>query len=115
MGKFHGESLVGRRFGKLTVIERDGTNKHRQALWKCACSCGNEIVLSTSALKSGNTKSCGCLMSMAKPRLWRGDYTITHNGKTRTVSEWSEEVGISYFTLYRRLSRGWDVERALRK
>jgi len=113
MGKFHGEDLVGRRFGKLTVMEREGTDKNRRALWKCACSCGNETILSTSSLKSGNTRSCGCLMK--QPRLWKGDYTITHNGKTQTVSEWAEEMGINYFTLYRRLQRGWDVERALTK
>lgn len=113
MGKFHGADLTGQRFGKLTVMERNGINEHRQALWKCACSCGNEITVSTSSLKNGNAKSCGCLGK--KPRLWKGDYTITYNGRTQTVSEWAEEVGISYFTLYRRLSRGWDVERALTK
>ncbi len=115
MGKFHGEDLTGKRFGKLTVTNREGTNTHRQALWKCACSCGNETIVSTSTLKSGNTKSCGCLMKAEKHRLWKGDFTITHNGRTQTVSEWAEEVGISYFTLYRRLQRGWDVERALTK
>lgn len=115
IGRYHGEDLVGRRFGRLTVMERAGTNKHRQALWKCACSCGNETILSTSTLKSGGTKSCGCLVHVVKPRLWKGDRTITYNGKTQTISEWAEEIGISYFTLYRRLSRGWDVERALTK
>lgn len=115
MGKFHGADLTGKRFGKLTVIERDGIDKHRRALWKCACSCGNEIIASTSDLKCGNRKSCGCLVPIRKPRVWKGDYTITYNGRTQTVSEWAEEVGINYFTLYRRLSRGWDVERALTK
>lgn len=113
MGKFHGEDLVGKRFGKLTVMERAGTNKHRQAMWKCACSCGGEKIVSTSSLKSCSVKSCGCLLKKYHPRLWKGDYTITHDGKTQTVSEWAEEVGLNYFTLYRRLSRGWDIERAL--
>lgn len=115
MGQYRGTDLTGKRFGKLTVMERNGINKHRQALWKCACSCGNETVLSTSTLKSGNTKSCGCLIHQSHPRLWKGDYTITYNGKTQTVSEWAEEMGINYFTLYRRLQRGWDIERALTK
>ena len=115
MGRFHGDDLVGRRFGRLTVIERNGVNEHRRALWKCACSCGNEITVSTSSLKSGNTKSCGCLKREAKPPVWKGDYTITYNGKTQTISEWAEEVGMNYFTLYRRLSRGWDIKRALNK
>ena len=44
---------------------------------------------------------------------YRGDYKITYDGKTKTVSEWAEEFGLNYFTLYRRLKRGWDVERAL--
>lgn len=113
MGQYRDADLTGKRFGKLTVMERDGINKHRQALWKCACSCGNEITVSTSSLKSGNTKSCGCLG--VPKRLWKGDYTITYNGRTKTVSEWAEEMGINYFTLYRRLERGWDVERALTK
>lgn len=113
MGRYRGEDLVGKQFGKLTVIARHGTNEHRQALWRCACSCGGETVLPTSALKSGGTKSCGCLAHQAKSRSWRGDYTVTYNGKTQTVSEWAEEVGINYFTLYRRLERGWDIEKAL--
>jgi hypothetical protein len=113
MGKYHGEDLVGRRFGKLTVMKRAGTDAYRRALWECDCSCGNSVIVSTSDLKSGNVKSCGCLRMNYRPRLWRGDYTVTYNGKTQTVSEWAEEFGLNYFTLYRRLQRGWDVERAL--
>lgn len=30
-------------------------------MWKCICNCGNEAVVSTRCLKSGGTKSCGCL------------------------------------------------------
>ena len=29
--------------------------------WKCRCSCGNEVTVSTGNLKSGNTSSCGCI------------------------------------------------------
>ena len=29
--------------------------------WLCGCSCGNETIVSTKSLKSGNTQSCGCL------------------------------------------------------
>ncbi len=55
--------LTGQVFGRLTVIERlakqaDGS---RSPLWLCRCSCGTERQLSTRSLKSGNTKSCGCL------------------------------------------------------
>lgn len=29
--------------------------------WRCQCECGNEVLVQTYNLKSGNTKSCGCL------------------------------------------------------
>ena len=54
------EDLTGKQFGRLTVIKRNGSNKHKQALWLCKCECGNEISVPTASLNSGNTKSCGC-------------------------------------------------------
>lgn len=58
MGKF--EDLTGRKFGRLTVISRIGTNNLGKATWLCKCDCGKETVVTTGELKSGNTKSCGC-------------------------------------------------------
>ena len=53
--------LTGRRFDRLEAIEpteeRDGTS----VVWRCVCDCGNECLVSTRNLMSGNTKSCGCL------------------------------------------------------
>lgn len=55
-------------FGRLTVIKlhhsakrRDGSAGERIML--CKCECGNEVQVRTSNLKSGTTKSCGCLQS----------------------------------------------------
>ena len=52
--------MVGRRFGRLVVIERVGSDKNSKALWLCRCDCGNEVLVNTCNLNSGNTKSCGC-------------------------------------------------------
>lgn len=68
MGKFI--DLSGRQFGRLFVVEREGASKSGQALWKCRCVCGNEVCVEGYSLRSGNTKSCGCL--------WRE--TITRHG-----------------------------------
>jgi len=48
-------------FGRLTVINREPSNKHGHAMWLCRCVCGGVAVASTNDLRRGNTKSCGCL------------------------------------------------------
>lgn len=57
------EDLTGKTFGKLKVLKRVGTDKHDCSLWLCECSCPehNRITVNTHSLKSGNTRSCGCL------------------------------------------------------
>lgn len=55
-------NLINQKFGKLTVIEYDGLNKHNVCLWKCKCECGNIKVIISQSLRNGNTKSCGCLL-----------------------------------------------------
>ena len=58
------EDLTGQKFNRLTVIKRgeDLICKSRNVIrWLCRCECGNETLVNTSSLKSGKTKSCGCL------------------------------------------------------
>lgn len=55
--------LTGQQFGKLLVIERDFSKPKGVAYWKCQCECGNIISVSGSHLRTGHTKSCGCLVS----------------------------------------------------
>lgn len=56
------EDLKGQRFGLLTVKKREGTlEKDRRATWRCKCDCGKTVIVRAVDLKSGNTKSCGCL------------------------------------------------------
>lgn len=53
--------LSDMRFGHLVALEPCGyNNSHKKRLWKCRCDCGNESVVTTSDLTSGNTMSCGC-------------------------------------------------------
>lgn len=51
--------LTGKRYGKLTVLERVQTSKKTK--WKCKCDCGNEVVVASDNLRSGHSRSCGCL------------------------------------------------------
>lgn len=43
----------------------------------------------------------------------RTNVLMEFNGKTQTATEWSEELGISYWTLLNRLRRGWSHAKAL--
>ena len=53
--------MLGRKFGRLTVIERHGVpaaGTHPK--WLCSCECGERCVRSAMALRFGNNPSCGC-------------------------------------------------------
>jgi hypothetical protein len=51
----------GAVFVYLTVIGFHGRDKDGRQLWMCECRCGKNIPIHAGRLKSGNTKSCGCL------------------------------------------------------
>lgn len=53
------EDLAGRRFGKLTVLER-AENKYRRVAWICLCDCGKTCTVTAHDLKNGHVKACGC-------------------------------------------------------
>lgn len=52
--------MIGRRFGRLKVLslarERNG-NRY----WLCLCDCGKQKEVFAGSLRSGRSKSCGCL------------------------------------------------------
>lgn len=53
--------MRGKKFGKLTVIEKEPYKKGKATIWKCICDCGNEVSVRGYCLRSGKTKSCGCI------------------------------------------------------
>lgn len=69
--------LTGQKFGNLTVLKFAYMKKHK-SYWRCLCDCGIEKVVRADKLKSGNTKSCGCIRHISnesrgwgKTRLYR--------------------------------------------
>jgi hypothetical protein len=52
--------LVGRQFGRLTVVSFARMTRNR-SLWNCRCSCGKDKVVRGKELLNGSIKSCGCL------------------------------------------------------
>ena len=62
------ENLVGKTFGRLKVLEYYDTIGEK-AHWRCLCRCGEETIVATDHLKSGHTKSCGCLTSAGEEKI----------------------------------------------
>jgi len=52
---------AGQRYGHLVAIERIGSDRHGKAQWRCKCDCGGEHFTGANELRTGNTKSCGCV------------------------------------------------------
>lgn len=53
--------LVGKKFGRLRVLTRNGSNISGNAVWLCVCDCGQKTNVPSNNLKSCHTTSCGCL------------------------------------------------------
>ena len=54
------QDLTGQRFERLTVLSLAPFNGKRTR-WNVRCDCGTEKAVAADRLKSGSTKSCGCL------------------------------------------------------
>ncbi len=54
-------NLIGRKIGRLRVIERAANDGKGRARWTCKCDCGSKTVIQGSSLATGKTQSCGCL------------------------------------------------------
>ena len=77
--------LTGQRFGRLTVESIHGC-RNQQILWDCICDCGGRAVVTTGHLRSGHTRSCGCIQRERAREL-----RLTHGKRGEPVyAVWSE-------------------------
>lgn len=105
--------LTGQRFGRLTVVRRgEDYMPHTpkvQVRWVCICDCGKECLVRTSALRRGETLSCGCYHSDVvsqkkkrsnKIRIDGSDvYVLLHNSDKEMVTDletWERSGGEAY-------------------
>ncbi len=86
MGRFI--DLTGQRFERLVVLRFVDKNQFRHSLWLCECDCGIEKIVLGYDLKSGHTKSCGCLQK-EKASIVNTKHGHTKNGKlSKTWITW---------------------------
>jgi len=60
-GKEQIPCLEGKKLGRLFVVKQTSKRLLGNVLWKCQCDCGNVALVTSGRLKSGNSRSCGCL------------------------------------------------------
>ena len=88
--------LTGRRFDMLEVISYAGRDNRNKPLWTCKCDCGNTTVVNSSALVTGNTKSCGCLRLLGNNTIHRMSYTRLYSIYNSMIRRCYEEGTTGY-------------------
>lgn len=107
----HG-NLLGKRFGRLLVVEKMNYRDHRSTVWKCVCDCGNVVISPARSLiaKTHATRSCGCLKQPDLTGRRFGKLQVVENTKRR-VSDgilWKCicDCGMTVFTTPHSLNSG---------
>lgn len=106
---------IGSRFGKLCVLDAAGKTKWNERTWLCRCDCGLESIVQGKRLRSGGTRSCGCLVkrngvthdgrNTRLYRIWRGmiqrceriknrDYARYGGAGIRVCTAWRESFSV---------------------
>lgn len=76
------QDLTGQTFNQLTALSYVSMSAHNGSCWLWQCTCGKHKIIFGSSVKTGNTKSCGCLQAKIV-----GNMRRTHGlaGKNRTL------------------------------
>lgn len=78
-------NIIGNIYTRLTVRVEDGLdNTGKNKMYICECSCGNVKRICGAALRSGLTRSCGCLQDEVRIKT----QTTHGQSKTRTYKIW---------------------------
>src|ERR1035437_811689 len=80
--------LVGQKFNRLTIIEQVRLENQQQRHWLCRCDCGTEKVVGSKELKTGNTKSCGCLNTEVRISSMKKQFTTHGGSKIKLYNLW---------------------------
>lgn len=108
----------GSKFGRLTVLSRDSSIKGR-GYWQCQCDCGEKKTILSDSLRSGKTRSCGCLakeqllINNTKRKSFATNKTIwiEYGGEKLSAAQFFAKYqngSVRRAAFYNRLKRGMD-------
>ena len=116
------QDLTGQRFERL-VVECIAQVDSAKTMWQRRCDCGHTVIVAQTHLKRGLTKSCGCYKKDVHTGTnhhidGNGTHaastrTLTWNGMTKTIKEWSEHYNINFKTICYRIRVEWPINRVL--
>jgi hypothetical protein len=82
--KIDWSGIIGQRFGRLMVVLQEEPAADGRARFAARCDCGTHIVALGKRLKSGDTRSCGCLKDeISGARLRRVRLDRTRHGEAK--------------------------------
>ena len=81
------ENEIGKRYGKLTVIEKLDRREHNNSVYLCKCDWGKENVASTSCLVNGDVISCGCRNKENKANISSVDKEFTDGTNSHAIKK----------------------------
>lgn len=112
--------MMHKRFGKLIVFAEAGQLKNGQYKYLALCDCGTYKVIAGSSLRTGLTKSCGCLRSkmIAEKNYKHGQSTTskyrsiqarqTGMKRKKRIPAWADVEAIKQF--YHNKPNGYHVD-----
>lgn len=92
MGKI--KNIVGQRFGRL-VVDSMCTERgnRRQIRWNCFCDCGNKHSVTGESLRSGKSKSCGCLLIESRKSKLNREEALYRNLYSHIKTRYKKKYG----------------------
>lgn len=80
--------MKGKRFGRWTVIDASKERISKSFRWMCQCDCGVTRIVDGSSLRTGQSKSCGCLHSDVSKQICIDRNTTHGSSKTKEYKAW---------------------------
>ena len=82
--------FIGKKFGRLVVIEETDTYTSRRRHFLCRCECGKLTEVASNRLGNGMTRSCGCLsLDVLKARNTKHNSVKNIDGKRVATPEYT--------------------------
>lgn len=80
---------MGKRYGRLVVVG-SAASRGGKACWNCRCDCGSGTQVTGDRLRTGMTKSCGCLaVDTVRSRSLKHGHAVGRKW-SRTYRSWNE-------------------------